>query len=171
MDVFQLARQRVPDLRLLIAGRIGAEPLAEVRRRIERERWRDVVEIAGPYAPATTPQLFNRAHVFLHAKYSDVCPSVVLEAMACGLPVAFSATGGTPELVGDAGVGVPTEQDWDRPRPPSAEALADAVVRVAAARDEFSRRARSRAVEHFDIQPWLARHEAVFREWAERRSP
>ncbi len=171
MDTFQLARRRVSDLRLLIAGRIGAEPLAEVRQRIERERWRDVVEIAGPYAPATTPQLFNRAHVFLHAKYSDVCPSVVLEAMACGLPVAFSATGGTPELVGDAGVGVATEQDWDRPRPPSAEALADAVVRVAAAQDEFSRRARQRAVEHFDIQPWLARHEAVFREWAERRSP
>ena len=171
MDTFRLVRNRRSDFRLIVAGRIGAEPLAELRRRIERENWQDVVEIAGPYSPETTPKLFNRAHVFLHAKYSDVCPSVVLEAMACGLPVVFSATGGTPELVGDAGIGIATEQDWEQPRPPSAEALAAAVVRVAEGQEEFSRRARRRVVEHFDIQPWLARHEAVFREWAERRTP
>jgi len=29
--------------------------------------------------------------------------------------------------------------------------------------------ARQRAVSLFDIQPWLARHEAVMREWMERR--
>lgn len=171
MDTFQQGRRRISDLRLIIAGRIGAAPLVELRQRIDWEGLRDVVEIAGPYSPDVTPKLFNRAHVFLHAKYSDVCPSVVLEAMACGLPIAFSATGGTSELVGDAGIGVATEQDWERPRPPSAEALADAVVRLAEAREEFSRRARQRAVGKFDIQPWLARHEAVFREWAERRTP
>ena len=170
VDTFRLARLRIPDLRLIVAGRIGEAAAADLYRRLDCEGLRDAVEIAGPYSPATTPNLFNRAHIFLHAKYSDVCPSVVLEAMACGLPVAFSATGGTPELVGDAGVGVASPQNWDRPCPPSAEDLAGAVVHVAENREEYGVRARRRAVETFDIQPWLARHEAVFREWSERRA-
>ena len=171
LEIFQLARRHIPDLRLLIAGRISPAPLAQLQHRIDQEGWQNQVELAGPYSPSVTPDLFNRAHIFLHVKYSDVCPSVVLEAMACGLPVAFSATGGTPELIGDAGIGIASEQDWEQPRPPSAAALADAVVRLVSARKDFSLRARQRAVAHFDIQPWLARHEAVFREWAERRTP
>ena len=171
MDTFQLARRRIPDLRLIVAGRIGAAPQAELRRRIDREGLRDIVEIAGPYSPDAAPALFNRAHLFLHVTYSDVCPSVVLEAMACGLPVVYSATGGTPELAGDAGIGIPTVHDWGHLRPPPADALSDAIVRVAAARGEFALRARRRAVERFDIQPWWERHEAVFREWAGRRRP
>jgi glycosyltransferase involved in cell wall biosynthesis len=139
-----------------------------MQRRIEQDGLQNVVEIVGPYSPSVTPTLFNRAHIFLHVKYSDVCPSVVIEAMACGLPVAFSATGGTPELIGDAGIGVETPQNWDHPQPPGADALADAVIRIAANRDELAARARRRAVANFDLQPWLARHEAVFRELAQR---
>jgi glycosyltransferase involved in cell wall biosynthesis len=168
VDTFQQARRHVPGLRLIIAGRIGTLPLTELRQRLEREKLQDLVEIIGLYSPDMTPVLFNRAHIFLHAKYSDVCPSVVLEAMACGLPVVYSETGGTPELVGNGGIGVITAQDWQHPRPPSAEALADAVARVAEARAEFSRLARQRVVEQFDIHPWLARHEAVFSEWIVR---
>lgn len=168
VDTFLQARHHVPDLRLIIAGRIGVSPLTELRQRFERENIQELVEITGPYSPGMTPVLFNRAHIFLHVKYSDVCPSVVLEAMACGLPVVYSETGGTPELVGNAGIGVITVQDWQRPRPPSAEALADAVARVAETRAELSRLARQRVVEQFDIQPWLARHEAVFSEWIVR---
>lgn len=169
LDVFQIVRRQIPDARLLLAGRMAPAVLTAAQRRIEQEQWQSCVEWLGPYTPDTTPFLFNRAHLFLHVKYSDVCPSVVLEAMACGLPVAFSATGGTPELVGEAGIGVPSEQDWECPRPPAAAALANAVVRIMGAREEYSRLARQRAVSLFDIQPWLARHEAVMREWMERR--
>jgi glycosyltransferase involved in cell wall biosynthesis len=34
----------------------------------------------------------------------DPCPNTVIEAMACGLPVLYHPSGGTVELVGDAGV-------------------------------------------------------------------
>lgn len=169
LDVFQLVRRQIPAARLLLAGRIAPAALAATQQRIAKEQWQAAIELTGPYTPDITPYLFNRAHVFLHVKYSDVCPSVVLEAMACGLPVAFSATGGTPELVGNAGIGIPSEQDWERPRPPPAAALADAVVRILAAREDYGRLARQRAVDYFDSQPWLARHEAVLREWTERR--
>ena len=46
-----------------------------------------------------------RAHdVFLAPSRFDPCSNALLEALACGLPAVFRASGGHPELVGDAGV-------------------------------------------------------------------
>ena len=88
---------------------------------------------------------------------------MVIEAMACGLPVAYAASGGTVELVGDdAGVGVPHDDGYDRDTPPAGDAMAEAVIRVLAERERFSAAARRRAVERFALADWLDRHEAVF---------
>jgi glycosyltransferase involved in cell wall biosynthesis len=93
----------------------------------------------------------------------DPCPSAVIEAMACGLPVVYPASGGTIELVGDeGGIGVPHEATWERDEPPSADALADAVLRALASRDSYAVAARRRAAERFALGPWLDRHAEVF---------
>jgi glycosyltransferase involved in cell wall biosynthesis len=123
----------------------------------------DRVELTGPYTQEEALVLLHRAHILLHTKYNDPCPGIVIEALACGLPVVYSASGGVPELVGDeAGVGVPVESTFDRMIPPDPEALANGVERVRASLARCSRAARDRAVERFDIEPWLARHAMVF---------
>ncbi len=66
----------------------------------------------------TAPELYRAAHVVLHPKYKDPCPTVPIEAMACGVPVVGSRSGGTPELVSpDAGVLVDVEDVWTRDVP------------------------------------------------------
>jgi glycosyltransferase involved in cell wall biosynthesis len=121
-------------------------------------------ELAGTYTQDEAPVLIRRAHILLHPKYNDPCPTFVLEAMACGLPVVHSASGGVPELVGDAGIGVPAPLDWERDHLPAPEDLRDAVLNAMRRRDELAVAARRRAVERFDLQPWLARHRELFTE-------
>src|SRR5207244_5688803 len=148
-----------PAARLLVAGRLvsPAEPL------LDELRIRDRVELVGAYAQRDAPALIRRAHLLLHTKVKDPCPSAVIEAMACGLPVVYPASGGTVELVGDeAGIGVPHPEGWERDEPPAPEALAEAVIRVLSNRAVYAEAARSRAVERFALGPWLDRHAELF---------
>ncbi len=155
--------------RLIVAGRASAERMREANALVRMHQLEGAVEFVGGYLQRDAARLFGRSHILLHTQYNDVCPSVVLEAMACGLPVVCSKSGGTPELVGgEAGVCVPAVLDWDLPRPPSAEALADGVLTVAQAWSVFREAARERAVSRFDLQNWLNRHEIIFNEFLEK---
>ena len=152
-----LARQ--PDAHLLITGRVVGDP----EPLLTGLGLRDRVELLGRYAQRDAPAIYGRAHLLLHTKVNDPCPNVVLEAMACGLPVVYPASGGTIELVGDdAGVGVAHPAGWERDEPPAPEAMADAAGRVLADLDRFSIAARTRAVERFPLGSWLDRHAELF---------
>ena len=158
---------KLPDARLLVSGALswGTEAEREGQELVAERRLGDRVELLGAYTRREAPDLFRRADVLLHTKYNDPCPSVVLEAMASGLPVVYSASGGVPELVGeDAGVGIPAPLDWEHDHPPAAEALASGVLEVAEGLEERAAAARRRAVEQFDSRRWIARHRELFEE-------
>jgi glycosyltransferase involved in cell wall biosynthesis len=148
-----------PNAQLLVTGRLVSplEPLAQ------KLGVRDRVHLLGEYDQRDAPAIFQRAHLLLHTKVKDPCPTLVIEAMACGLPVVYPASGGTVELVGDeAGAGVPHPESWERDEPPSPEALADGVRQVLEDLPRFAGSARRRAVERFSLGPWLDRHAEVF---------
>ena len=152
-------RAERPDARLLITGRLVSpiEPL------VDELGLRGGVHLVGGYVQRDAPGVFRRAHLLLHTKVQDPCPTLVVEAMACGLPVVHPASGGTSELVGDvAGIGVAHPVSWERDEPPSPDALADAVARVLDELPRYSAAARSRAVERFSLEPWLERHAEIF---------
>lgn len=154
-------------VRLLIAGQLSEMAQKELMSMASAMKLYDFIEVTGPYSQNEAPQIFSRAHILLHTQYNDVCPTVVIEAMACGLPVVYSKTGGTPELVGDeAGYGIPGELDWDAPRPPLAKDMAEGVCLVAERLKFFSSAARERAVKQFELKPWIKRHREVFEKLA-----
>jgi glycosyltransferase involved in cell wall biosynthesis len=154
---------QLPDARLIITGRLVSDPAALIRELGVADR----VELTGRYAQKDAPALFRRADVLLHTKVQDPCPTAVLEAMACGLPVVYAASGGTVELVGDeAGIGVPHPVSWEHDEPPAPGAFADAVRRVLAERERYAAAARRRVEERFALKPWLERHAQLFTELA-----
>jgi glycosyltransferase involved in cell wall biosynthesis len=151
LATLRAVRAAIPGARLLVTGRLVSGVALE-----------EGVELVGRYAQRDAPDVFRRAHLLLHTKVNDPCPTVVLEAMACGLPVVHPASGGTVELVGDCGVGVPHDDSFARDSPPSPEALAEAVLAVLAERDRYAEAARRRVVERFALGPWFDRHAELF---------
>jgi len=123
----------------------------------------DWVHCTGAYSQEDAPGLYHGAQVLLHTKYNDPCPRVVVEAMACGVPVVYSMSGGVPEQVGpDAGVGVAAPHDWKRDHSPDPNEVAGAVGRILDDYRSYSAAARERAVARFDVGPWVERHAQIF---------
>ena len=160
LRALSLVAPEEPGARLLVTGSLVGDGGRGV---IEELGLAGRVELTGRYAQRDAPALYRRAHLLLHTKVNDPCPNVVLEALACGLPVVHAASGGVSELVGsEAGVAVPHEESWEQDVPPAPENLAAAVSTVLARLGEYRAAARTRAAERFDLRPWLERHRELF---------
>jgi glycosyltransferase involved in cell wall biosynthesis len=149
---------------LTVAGALrwaGAE--AEVSAAIERLNLQDAVTLRPAFTQAEAVALYHDAHILVHPKYHDPCPTVVIEALACGLPVIASRSGGMPELVGDDGgelIDVPLS--WDQASAPDPQQMANAVMRMIPNWPARSRAARARAERLFDASAWVEAHRRIF---------
>ena len=147
----RIRRQR-PRARLVWAG---DGPLrASVQRQAERDA--APVDLLG-WVVDVRP-LLKRAQVFALASRWEGMPNVVLEAMACGLPVVATRVGGCVEMIvdGETGFLVP---------PGDADALADRVLRVLsdpALGRRMGRAARERVGEHFSLDAMVRANERLY---------
>jgi len=102
-DLVIAALARMPDVQLLIAGRGPDEgrlkALAASLGVAER------VEFLGVLAQPRLRTLYSGADCLVLASVREGWANVLLEAMACGTPVAASDVGGTPEVVAAAEAG------------------------------------------------------------------
>ena len=96
-------RERVPDARLLVAGR--GEREGELRSLVGRLGLADAVEFLGFVADEDLPDLYARAMVFAMPSLYEGFGIVMLEAMASHLPVVAFRTGATPEVIEEAVTG------------------------------------------------------------------
>jgi glycosyltransferase involved in cell wall biosynthesis len=163
LDTLRELLSRGHDVHLTVAGEFrwkGADmQVREAVRGLERH-----VTILPPFRQEEAPEIYRAAHLLLHTKYNDPCPTVPIEAMACGLPVVGTKSGGMPELVPDScGILVPVERGWEHDLPGDPKALADAVELVMKNHPAMAEAARSHALRTFDVKEWLCRHDMVFR--------
>ena len=150
--------------RLTIAGELRW-PRAEAQALAIAKRLgvTDAVRFLPPFTQEEAPLLYQAAHVLLHPKYHDPCPTVPIEAMASGVPVVGSRSGGMPELVGDAaGELIDVPRSWEQATMPDSAAMAEAVERIMSNWTTLSRSARTRAERLFDKREWVRAHEAIF---------
>lgn len=158
-------------VRLQVAGRLvwSGDAEREARQWTREAGVEDAVRFSGPYTQQEAPALMRGADLLVHLKVQDPCPRLVVEAMACGVPVVYTANGGTPELVGEeAGIGLPAEENFERMVPPERGAVADAIRRALHRREELGRQARERAVGCFAVSNWVQAHADLFERLAGR---
>ncbi len=121
------------------------------------------VKVRPPFDQNEAPTIYRDHHILVHPKYLDPCPTVVAEALACGLPVVGSRSGGIPELTDAACaelIEVPVV--WDRLITPSGDELARATKSIAGNLADASRAARRRAESLFDARRWVEAHREIF---------
>ena len=140
-----------------------------------------VVWIGEMLSRAQVIAVLSHATVFVTPSVYEPLGIVNLEAMACGLPVVATATGGIPEVVVDGETGwlVPIEQGTDGTGTPVDEErfvadLGDALVQALADPQEAARRGeagRRRAVESFSWSSIAERTLEVYRAVLEEPAP
>ena len=163
VDALALARQQGLDIEIIFAGMVPEALESQLRAYIENKGLNEFFILSGAYKRSDAPKIFARADAYLITKHNDPCPNVVLEAMACGLPILYSASGGIPEQVGhDAGVGLTVPETYEDNPVPTPDAITTGMSQIMANRDVMSTAARKRAVEMFDIKLWADRHRVIF---------
>ena len=157
----------LPDSSLIVTGRLWGEDqqasMEAAHRMLHNLNLVERVKFTGIYTQDSAPEIFQRADILLHTKYNDPSPNLIAEALASGLPVVYSASGGVPELTGpDAGVGIPVDISWDKISTPDPREMALGVQKVWENLPSYSEAARQRAVEKFSLDNFVTAHRELF---------
>jgi len=146
IEVLLDALQRAPDIALLIVGDGPKRAAWQALAKNDRVRW------AGYRTDVDA--ILAGCDLFVHPSLEDAFPTVLLEAMAAGLPVVASRVGGIPEIVEDGVTGILVP-------PGDALSLANAMHTVD---PRMGIAGRERARQLFSIETWIARLQDVYRE-------
>jgi glycosyltransferase involved in cell wall biosynthesis len=134
-------------MEVMVAGKLTPAQQTEWQSRA-----RIPLTLLGVTPREQIPVLDRSAHVYFSAEPNPPCPNSVIEALACGLPVAGFATGALPELViGDAGRLVPYGGDPWKLDPPDVPSLAQAVTGILRGQSRFRVAARLHAEQAFGL--------------------
>lgn len=113
--------------------------------------------------PKTVAMYYRAADIYVHAARADTFPRVVLEALACGIPVVATAVGGIPEQIRPLqGFNSTSQRSYTaqeatgiltQPGDPEEMALGiERLLRNDSLRHQLARNARADAVRRFDLQ-------------------
>ncbi|MCX7804244.1 MAG: glycosyltransferase family 4 protein [Planctomycetota bacterium] len=157
--LFDVASRLPVRPRILILGRMDGHCRRVYEKAVSDPAWRDLVRWAGPVAPDSLPRYYRMMDCLVHTVAGDACPNVVVEALACGVPVVCPEEGGTAELVGPAGVAVPDPEGMYGEA--LREGMAEGVKRVLANLGEYRCLARRQAENNNDMAVLTSRYLAA----------
>jgi glycosyltransferase involved in cell wall biosynthesis len=148
-------------LELVIIGKVAPEIQAHWQS--SAGIWLDFL---GQVPRADIPAHMRAAHLLFSADLNGACPNVVVESLACGLPVISFDTGALPELVKDnSGIVAPYGTDVWKMQQPIFKPLVKAAVEVIENNELFRQAARERAQRFFSIESVVDRYlDALFPE-------
>ncbi len=156
VEIMRIVVNEIPNSRLIIVGD-GPERI-EVERRIEKLNLCNNVHLLG--VRTNMQEIFCGTDAFLLNSTLEGMPLVLLEAMACSVPVVTTPAGGVPELVRPGVDGIVTKGfEHDE----FAQAVID-ILEKDSLRKTLAKAGRKRVVESFSSERIVPMYEKVFEE-------
>ncbi len=167
LRALDIVRQRMPDVRLRIAGRTtNPTYYHEVEQYVASQDLESSVQFLGLLDSAALRNEYALCTAVVLASRQETAPMAVIEAMAAGKPVVATRVGGVPNLVDDGGSGFLVQPD-------DVASFAQSVADLLADKDlrhRMGQRARKLA-ERFRTQTVASRYRDLYYQVAGRATP
>ncbi|MXO47495.1 glycosyltransferase [Erythrobacter vulgaris] len=137
LRTWELVLAELPEAKLVIAGE--GEDANLISKQIENSALVRAVCMAGAVPPDIVPLAISSAKVLVLTSQHEASPTVVKEALACGIPVVSTPVGDVASIISDGETGAIVE--------PDEKALAAAIVAVMG-----WNRSRHRIAEHAHLK-------------------
>jgi len=144
INSFALLSEKVQNTRLLVAGR-GSE-MSNLESLVRTLNLGDKVNFVGEISPDKIQNIYNCADVFAITSYSESSPTVVREALACGVPIVTTNIGDVNEILKDDYCGTVVKNNDPNE---FQSALIEMINRIRNDPELMRSRCRSLAVEKF----------------------
>lgn len=147
IESLPLILEKFPKATLEVVG--GGSLLNELKTKVKGLQLEDKVNFHGKVEHSEVIALMKQAHVFCFpTSASEGFPKVVLEALACGLPVLTTKVSVLPKLIGNGG-GVLLDT-------PTSETVAGEIAAICSKPEDYNRMS-ARAVEtaqQYSLENW-----------------
>tara|TARA_B100000902_G_scaffold398467_1_gene465337 strand:+ start:279 stop:1376 length:1098 start_codon:yes stop_codon:yes gene_type:complete len=121
------------------------------------------IKFSGIYKQEDANLVYNSADIYFYFVHQSNCPNSVIEAMACGLPILSTSTGGLPEIVNkDSGICLETKKSWDRPFTPDIIDAFNGFNNLFDNYSDYSNNCIIKIAKDHNIVKWINKHEEVF---------
>jgi glycosyltransferase involved in cell wall biosynthesis len=119
-DAFSQVMRKRPDISLHLSIAGNGKYKHYLQNRVNELNLFNTVTFTGRLSQPALKSLYKSSEIFVYHSFLDACPTVVMEAQACGIPAVVTNTSGASELVVNGITGIVCE--------PTAEALANALI-------------------------------------------
>ena len=97
IDALEIVFKKFDNIKLLIVG--DGPQKSNLMQYSHEKKLAHIIDFVGRIPHNTVPTFFDKGVVFILPSLTEGMPRVILESMACGVPVIASSVGGIPELI------------------------------------------------------------------------
>ncbi len=157
IEACKILKNKGLNFQCLIIGK-GKER-ANLEKQIQESGLKDYIKLLGSKKNEELIEYYNKANVFVLPSISEASPTVIKEALACGMPVIVSNVRGVPEIIKDGHNGFLIE-------PEKPEQIANKLMELIKKPDlikKFKKNSRKIIEKEFDVKENIKKLIKIFK--------